>query len=143
MNFHHIGIACTDLDAEAASLASLGYTPEAHDFTDPVQGIRGRFMVGGGPRLELLVSSGDSRVLTPWLDRGVKMYHLAYEVRSLPEAMDRLIAGRARVVSDPRAAVAFGGRQIAFLALPNMQLVEIIEAAHTTPGEPLDAAATP
>ena len=52
--FHHVGFACTDLDAEERVFACFGYTPEGQDFQDPVQGIRGRFLASGGPRLELL-----------------------------------------------------------------------------------------
>ena len=72
---------------EAARLAILGYRAEADDFADPVQGIRGRFLIGPGPRLELLAPLPGRDVLDPWLKAGVKLYHLAYEVTEMDAAI--------------------------------------------------------
>lgn len=126
--FHHVGVACRDLDAEQQSLAALGYLPEGADFTDPTQGVRGRFLVGGGPRLELLVADGPGGVLQPWLERGAKLYHMAWEVDALEPAIAALRAERARIVAGPVPAVAFGGRPIVFLMMPTMLLIELIGA---------------
>ncbi len=127
--FHHIGVACRDLDAEEARFASLGYVREGQDFVDPIQGVRGRFMVGGGPRMELLVGLGDDSVLSSWLRTGQKMYHVAYLVPDIEAGIRRLEAQRARVSVPPVPSVAFAGRRICFLMLPNLLLVELIEAS--------------
>jgi methylmalonyl-CoA/ethylmalonyl-CoA epimerase len=124
--FHHVGVACHDLESETRRFASLSYTTEGLDFTDPVQGIRGRFLIGGGPRLELLVPLTADGVLTPWLKTGVKLYHLAYEAPEFEGEIARLRGEGAKVVVPPVPAVAFGGRRIAFLMLPNMLLAELI-----------------
>jgi methylmalonyl-CoA/ethylmalonyl-CoA epimerase len=124
--FHHIGVACRNLDAEERAYARLGYTREGADFQDPIQGIGGRFLTGAGPRLELLIELPGSGVLTPWLRKGIRLYHLAWEAENLREASASLQATRARVVVDPVPAVAFGGREITFLMLPNLQLIELI-----------------
>ena len=128
LQFHHIGLACTDLDGEAARLSILGYRPESDDFTDPIQGIRGRFLIGAGPRLELLAPIPGRDVLDPWLKAGVKLYHLAFEVAKVDDAIAQLVKRRARLVSGPVASVAFEGRPIAFLMLPNLLLIELIGA---------------
>jgi len=49
--FHHLGVACRNLDVEEAVWVPLGYTREGDDFEDPRQQIRGRFLTGPGPRL--------------------------------------------------------------------------------------------
>lgn len=126
--FHHVGVACRDLDLEASRFALLGYRREGPDFEDPIQGVRGRFLIGGGPRMELLVSTGPGGVLAPWLKTGQKMYHLAYEVSDIVSACAALAGAGAKTVVPPVPAVAFGGRRISFLMLPNMLLVELIEA---------------
>jgi hypothetical protein len=123
-----VGVACADLDVETAAYRSLGYTPEREDFVDQAQGVQGRFLFGGGPRLELLVSLPGSNVLEPWTSRGVRMYHIAYETRSLTEDIERLKRVRGRVVSPPTPAVVFSGRAVAFIVLPTLQLVELIAA---------------
>jgi len=132
LQFHHIGIATSDLDKEESHYSGLGYLKEGADFTDPVQGIRGRFLAGGGPRLELLVEIPGRTVLAPWLRKGIRLYHLAWEAEDLAGASDAFVARRARVVVPPVAAVAFGGRRISFLMLPNMQLIELIEASRSS-----------
>jgi methylmalonyl-CoA/ethylmalonyl-CoA epimerase len=128
--FHHMGVACADLDTEERAFRALGYAPEAGaDFVDPAQGVRGRFLVGGGPRLELLVPLDARSPLRPWLDRGTKVYHSAYEVPDLAVAVAGLVAARGRIVRAPTPAVAFSGREVCFVVLPNLMLVELIQAA--------------
>jgi len=126
--FHHVGVACTDIAAEARHLALLGYVPEGAPFNDPVQGIRGMFVTGQSPRLELLqaLDARSGGVLNPWLERDARLYHLAYRVTDLAAAIASLRASRAKLVVAPVPAVAFGGRDIAFVMLPNRLLVELI-----------------
>ncbi len=128
LKFHHIGVACTDLEVETARLSILGYVVEGDDFTDPIQGVRGRFLTGQTPRLELLVPLAENSVLSPWLKSNTKMYHLAYETDYLNMAIEQLCSQRVRVVVKPTPAVAFDNRQIAFLMLPNMLLIELVSS---------------
>lgn len=129
LQFHHIGVACLDLDVETRRLMALGYAVEGVDFTDPIQGVRGRFLNGGGPRLELLAPLTEVGVLTPWLKAGVKLYHLAYETTNFDKELARMRSSGAKVVVTPVPAVAFGHRKITFLMLPNMLMTELIETA--------------
>jgi methylmalonyl-CoA/ethylmalonyl-CoA epimerase len=126
--FHHVGVACADIRSEVARMAPLGYTVDGEEFTDLRQGVCGLFLIGQSPRLELLepLSGAPGGVLAPWLLRGVKLYHLAYVVRGLADAVEHLRAKRGKLVVPPVPAVAFGGREIAFLMLPNQVLVELI-----------------
>jgi methylmalonyl-CoA/ethylmalonyl-CoA epimerase len=127
--FHHVGVACTAIMAEERFFAMLGYRREGEIFVDPVQGIRGCFLAGQAPRVELLepLAASDTKgVLAPWLAQGVKLYHLAYLVPQLAPAIDSMRAQRAKLVVAPVPAVAFGGREIAFVMLANRLLVELI-----------------
>jgi methylmalonyl-CoA/ethylmalonyl-CoA epimerase len=128
LNFHHIGVACRNLDAECKLLSVLGYNIEGEDFYDPIQGVAGRFMAGGGPRLELLTSLEQQGVLTPWLRSNVKLYHLGYELEDLEAGIAELRQQGAKMVVPPVGAVAFRQRRISFLMLPNLLLVELIAA---------------
>ena len=127
MAFHHVGVACRDLDPEMEAFGLLGYRAEGEEFVDPEQGVRGRFLVGPGPRVELLVQTPGSRVLEPWLGKGVKLYHQAFVVESLEESVRTLCANGGRVVAVPVSAAAFGGSTLAFVMLRNLALVELIE----------------
>jgi methylmalonyl-CoA/ethylmalonyl-CoA epimerase len=127
--FHHVGVACTAIAAEERFFALLGYRREGEIFEDAVQGIRGCFMAGQAPRVGLREprAAKDAKgVLAPWLAQGVKLYHLAYLAPRLAPAIDEMRAQRAKLVVAPVPAIAFGGREIAFLMLPNRLLVELI-----------------
>jgi methylmalonyl-CoA/ethylmalonyl-CoA epimerase len=124
--FHHIGVACRDLDAEEEAFSILGYAREGPEFYDPIQGIHGRFLVGGGPRLEILRNHEEPGVLSNWLKKGVRFYHLAYETDRFEECCAALAANGAKCVVSPVPAVAFGGRTISFHLMRNLTLVELI-----------------
>lgn len=126
--FHHLGVACRDLDRELESWTRLGYRAEGEAFTDPVQKIRGRFVVGPGPRLELLAASEPGSPVEGYLQRGTKFYHQAFEAADFDAALVDMQTGGARITAGPVPAVAFGGRRIAFLMTPTLNLIEIIEA---------------
>ena len=126
MMFHHIGVACRDLGTETRRLAALGYAVEGPDFEDPIQGVKGRFLSGAGPRLELLVPLAQKGCLAPWIQAGVKLYHMAYETCTLDADIRELRGAGAKIIVHPVAAVAFERRRIAFLMLPNMLLIELI-----------------
>lgn len=125
--FHHIGVATNNLDRDTKAFSAQGYVMVGEDFIDPVQGIKGRFLEGGGPRLELVLPLADEGVLTGWLKQGTKFYHLAYEVDSMEQSLENLVGQGGKVVVNPVDAVAFEGRKIAFVMMRNMALIEYIE----------------
>ena len=125
-SFHHLGIACRSLEREADAYASLGYVRESDEFDDPGNGIRGVFLGGPGPRIELVVDRPGARVVEPWLRRGSAVYHAAFEVDDLAQSIAELTATHAKLIVAPRPAVAFAGRCIAFVMLRNRMLVELI-----------------
>lgn len=125
--FHHIGVACRRIDSEQRGWSAFGYAPEGGRFEDPLQGIAGLFMTGPGPRIELLEGLPGSDTLTPFLEAGTKMYHQAFEVPELEEATDFLQQQRAKTLSPPKPAVAFGGRKVVFMMMPTRLIAELIE----------------
>jgi methylmalonyl-CoA/ethylmalonyl-CoA epimerase len=127
--FHHIGVATESISRDEAVYAQLGYRREGEEFVDPGQGVRGVFVVGPGPRLELLEPHAQSTTLGPWLRAGSRLYHQAYEVddldASLGLARNEL---RAHILRAPMPAPAFGGRPVSFLVLRNRSVIELIQA---------------
>jgi methylmalonyl-CoA/ethylmalonyl-CoA epimerase len=132
--FHHMGVACRDLDLEMAAWLKLGYEVEGADFYDPTQRIRGRFLVGPGPRLELLIPSAPDSPINGYLERGVKFYHQAFTAPRFDDTVKAMKSLRCKMVVSPVPAVAFEGRRIAFFFMQNEFLVEVIEGKRE--GEP-------
>lgn len=125
--FHHIGYATKSIARERSQFEALGFRIEGEYFSDPIQGISGCFMVGPGPRVELLENLPGADTLTPWLDAGVKMYHFAYWVDDINQALEWARGQRAKVTVQPVAAIAFGGRRISFVMFRNGLMLEFIE----------------
>lgn len=126
--FHHLGLACRDLDRERLDWAKLGYALEGQPFVDPIQKVRGVFMTGAGPRLELLAPSEPGSPLEGYLARGTKLYHQGFETEAFDATLRRLTEGGCKLTAEPAPAVAFAGRRIAFVLMPTLNLIEIIEA---------------
>jgi len=126
--FHHLGVACRDIDRELETWLRLGYRAEGERFTDPIQKIHGLFIIGLGPRLELLSPAGPDSPIDGVLARGGKIYHQGFEAFDFDAALRDLPAAGARIVQPPAPAVAFGGRRIAFAMTATLNLIEIIEA---------------
>ncbi|WP_323028820.1 VOC family protein [Castellaniella defragrans] len=127
--FHHIGYACRSIDKTRIPFEGLGYRQEGGCFVDPIQGVAGCFLIGRGPRIELLENLEGSETLTSWLDAGVSIYHLAYLVGRLEEGIEWARRQRGKLIAQPAPAVAFGGRLICFVMLPGRFLIEFIERA--------------
>lgn len=125
--FHHLGVACRNIEREAAAWSGLGYCQEGEGFIDETQGIKGVFLHGVGPRLELLEDLPGRQTITPWVEKGVKIYHMAFEVKVIEKEIDELVQKRARLVVPPVPASAFDNRRICFVMLKNLALVELIE----------------
>lgn len=125
--FHHIGYATKSIVREREFFKQLGYVQEGADFIDPEQGVRGCFLEGPGPRLELLENLPESTTLTPWLNSGIRIYHLAYQVVDLDEAIVWARSQRGRMTVAPVPAVAFKGRRICFFAFREGPMLEFIE----------------
>jgi methylmalonyl-CoA/ethylmalonyl-CoA epimerase len=126
--FHHVGYATEAIARARVPFEAMGYRQEGEPFSDPIQGVRGCFLWGGGPRLELLENLPGRETLTPWLSAGVRMYHMAYEVADLEAGLRWGRDQRAKLTVAPVPAVAFGGRRICFFLLRTGFMIELIEA---------------
>ena len=129
LNFHHIGIACRDIEKTKVFYLQQGYTATP-TVEDPLQHVRISFLdKDGGPRLELLEPIGDqSPVARTLATSGVTPYHICYEVPDLEEAIATLRSQRFLLVNGPVPACALDNRRIAFLFQKNTGLIELLES---------------
>ena len=125
--FHHVGLACHDIEAEAANLTAVGYVPEAPPIADPIQKVRVQFFNGGGPRIELIEPTAAESPVTGILKRGTKFYHIGYEVENLENAIKILDERSFRPIGPAAPAIAFGMQRIIFMMAKTGILIELIE----------------
>ena len=129
IKFHHIGIACFDINETKAFYEQMGY--EASAVTDdPIQDIRICFLKKDGqPLLELLAPIDDNSPVNRILEsQGVTPYHICYEVGDLDGAMTLLRKQHKFVmVSKAAPACAIGNRRVAFMYRKDVGLIELVE----------------
>ena len=53
-DFHHIGYACKSIEKELKIFEFMGFCLEGDFFEDKLQGIRGCFIKGNGPRIRAI-----------------------------------------------------------------------------------------
>ena len=128
---HHVGFVVADIAACVESFAlSFRASWSGEVITDPLQRVKAAFLTvaGNGVLIELVEPTGpDSPVQRFLTERSGGMHHLCYEVSDADAELVRIRSARGLIVSRPQAAVAFGGRRIAWALTREKVLLEFLE----------------
>ncbi len=129
MRLDHVGLVVADLQAGRAHVETFYQaTPKGEPFDDPNQQASVWFFDANGVTIELIAPLGEGSHLHNVLKRsGEHLAHLCYEVDDLTASIDGMRANKAMLISR-KPAVAFGGRDVAFVLLPNRTIVELLSA---------------
>ena len=130
LRFHHIGIACFDINETKAFYELMGYVASPI-IDDPIQDIRISFLKKeGSPMLELLAPIDEKSPVNRILDtQGVTPYHICYEVDDIDAMMTPLRKQHKFVrVSKAAPACAIDDRRVAFLFRKDVGLIELVES---------------
>ena len=122
--FHHIGIACRNIEEGKRDLQKLFPGTEFNQTVfDKEQGASlCMATVDDGVRMELI--SGDP--VCNLVAENVSVYHLCFEVGDMDKAISEMTEGGAILVSETKPAVLFGAKRVAFPYSP-AGLVELVE----------------
>ena len=124
MKIHHIGIACSDIEE---ALADFGrYHPivkRSEVVYDELQKAE-LCMVYTDTGLDVEFIAGEQ--VARLVKKGISYYHLCYEVDDLDAVLSESVGKGAMIISEPKPAVLFDGRRVAFVYLP-YGLVEFVE----------------
>ncbi len=128
---HHVGFVVADIAAGMEGFVrSLAGTWDGQIFEDPHQRVKVAFLTirAGDPLIELVEPVGDDSPVRRFLsERGGGLHHFCYEVDNLEEQMAEMKSRACLVIRQPKPAVAFAGRRIAWLRTPEALLVELLE----------------
>ena len=124
MILHHLGIACSDIRETLEQLQAMfpvtGCSEIVHD---PEQDAE-LCLVSIRDSLPLELIAGP--VVSNLVRKGIMLYHACWEAEQIEEVIDRMRrVNGCMVVSEPKPAVLFGRRRVAFLNTP-VGLVEIL-----------------
>lgn len=128
MVYHHIGIACNDIDATAKHYERLGYR-RTENIVDELQNIKICFLDHDTmPRLELLAAVNENSPVVQILKKnGTTPYHICYTVPNIAETIKQLKKRHYIVVSKPKPACALDNHNVAFLYQQDVGLIELLE----------------
>lgn len=138
MKFHHVGIACYDIEKTSQFYVALGYS-KTDTVYDPIQNVNICFLtetnleneknIGGGNNCIELISPHDEKspVNKNLQKNGVSPYHLCYSVKDIDTAIQELRSQCFIPVVKPVEAVAFGGKKVAFMFSKDVGLIELVE----------------
>ena len=129
MTFHHIGIACYDIEESSQFYISKGYE-KTETVYDPIQNVHICFLKKINENCVELISPHDDKspVNKNLQKNGVSPYHICYETENLEETIADLKKRRFLMVSKPAPAVAFNGRRVCFLFCKSVGLIELVES---------------
>jgi len=123
MKFHHLGIACKNIEDEHKSIRKLFPKATINEIIyDPLQKADLSLVLIGGLVIEL-VSGAPVKFL---LDKGISFYHICYSVNDINMKITELTQNGAIIVSDPKPAILFNDKKVAFL-YTKLGLIEILE----------------
>jgi methylmalonyl-CoA/ethylmalonyl-CoA epimerase len=130
---HHIGYVVPSIAAVGTRFAkSLGATWDERIIHDPLQKVSVSFLapfIESAAQIELVEPAGDDSPVLAFLQRGGGLHHLCYEVDHLDLHMEQMRAQGSKPVRLPLPAVAFDGRQIAWMLTRDRLLLEFLERA--------------
>lgn len=126
-DFHHLGYAVNSVEGISRKMEILGWK-SGDIFEDENQGIRGVFLEGAGPRMELLENMRGVSTLDQFLKSGdFVFYHMGYFTDDMDISVTQSREAGGKQIAPPLPAVAFGGRKICFFAFRGM-ILEWIES---------------
>jgi len=132
LTFHHLGLALREEKQATAFLTDLGYTPGPR-VEDPLQGVALRLCPHREmPAVEIItpLSEENDGPLANYLKAGTAViYHVCYECDALEATVAAWKNDGHRVValSEPKPAVLFDGRRVAFYSVRGFGMVELLE----------------
>ena len=127
MQFHHVGIACENIDETACHYCSLGYD-QSETVIDPLQNVKIAFLSHPEmPMIELLSPVNNASPVVDILKKnGTSPYHICYSVSDLDGTIALFRRKRYIIVSKPKIANALGGKRVAFLYNKAVGLIELV-----------------
>lgn len=125
MKFHHIGIACKNIDDEIANISKIHtITKQTEKVFDAQQNVELVLLtLADGTNMELIAG----KQVETFVKKNITYYHICFEVDGIHTEINRLMAEGAFLISPPKPAILFGNRLVAFLNV-SYGLIELLNS---------------
>lgn len=128
MNFHHIGLCCSNIQLEKKIYKKIGANNFTKIYIDKKIKVKVCFFKLGGLRYELVSPLTKSSPISNLIKKKTRIYHVAYTVKNINEKIKQFINKGAIQVYPITRAKALNNRKICFIFFPNKDLIELIES---------------
>lgn len=126
MKFHHIGIACSDMEQAVSQFKTMhqGAREVSDVVFDPEQNAYLQLLeMPEGSHFEFV--SGPA--VASFLGRKIELYHTCFETPEFEDSIDHFIRQKAIPLGAAKPAILFNGRRVIFLKTL-FGIVELLEA---------------
>jgi methylmalonyl-CoA/ethylmalonyl-CoA epimerase len=124
MKFHHLGIACQDIQETLQFVKNVHNVVNVSDIIyDPLQDASLCMLtIKDGVNIELITGGAVATLLK----KRISLYHTCYEVDNITETINHLVQNGAIIISEPKNAVLFNNKKVAFVHTPT-GIIELLE----------------
>ncbi len=123
MRFHHVGLACENIEKELESLRQIFEDIEfSEKVYDPMQNVELCMVNMNGIRVELISGQPVENILK----RKIKLYHICYEVDDFDLKVKKLQEEGALLISGVKDTTLFANKRVAFFLLNNGMIIELL-----------------
>jgi methylmalonyl-CoA/ethylmalonyl-CoA epimerase len=133
LRLHHVGYAAKVIEQLTEQyVLRFGYEICSNIIHDPLETALVQFLRLPGDRvyLEFFAPDGPESKVVSAARRGANLNHLCYTAGKLEEAIAELEGNGMRLISEPKAAMAFSGRRICWLIGDDGLRIELIERSN-------------
>ena len=128
MNFHHIGLAVSNIQEELKHYRSIGAVKVSPIYDDKIQNVKIVFFELGGIRHELVAPLTTGSPVDKFLKKKIRLYHTCFEVLNIEKESVMFKKTGALVILPPTKAIALENRLVTFLLTPFGDLIELLES---------------
>ena len=128
MKFHHVGVACSNIREEIETVKKIHTVVSISPILYDVKQNAELCIINTQDGIQIELISGDQ--VANIIKKRITYYHLCFETDDIHAEITRLQSLDVLLVSEPKSAVLFGNRLVAFLQA-SYGLIELVEADNT------------
>ena len=124
LKFHHIGLATEDINSSIEEMKLYFDIIEISDivYDEKQDANLCMLTIADGTKLELISGNQVAKLVK----KRQFLYHICYETNDIEEQIKQFEQLGAMVISEPKEAILFDMKRVAFL-MTNMGLIELVE----------------
>ena len=127
MKFHHIGYLTNDLRLTTNNFKKLKYKKFKKLIIDKNFKVKIQFLKNNHNIIELIKPDSNNYGLIEFLKKKNYAYHFAYKVKNLNKTIS-ILKKSFKLIINPVSAKAFNGKKVAFLAIQDGFIIELIQS---------------